>query len=48
VLPWLEEGSVHPVIHGRFPLHAAAAAHAALEADLHVGKIVLETEHLSH
>jgi putative PIG3 family NAD(P)H quinone oxidoreductase len=48
VLPWLEEGSVRPVIHGRFPLHAAAAAHAALEADLHVGKIVLETEHLSH
>jgi putative PIG3 family NAD(P)H quinone oxidoreductase len=48
VLPWLEEGSVRPVIHGRVPLHAAAAAHAALEADLHVGKIVLETEHLSH
>ena len=42
VLPWLEQGRVRPVIHESFPLRAAAAAHAALEADQHVGKIVLE------
>ncbi len=42
VLPWLDQGLVRPVIHESFPLRAAAAAHAALEADRHVGKIVLE------
>ncbi len=42
VLPWLEGGQVRPIIHEIFPLHQAAAAHAALEADRHVGKIVLE------
>ncbi len=42
VLPWLNGGQVRPVIHETFPLRAAAAAHAALEADRHVGKIVLE------
>ncbi|MFO0293276.1 MAG: NAD(P)H-quinone oxidoreductase [Rhodospirillales bacterium] len=42
VLPWLDEGSVRPVLDRTFPLDQAAAAHAALEADLHVGKIVLE------
>lgn len=42
VLPWLNAGQVRPVIHETFPLRAAAAAHAALEADRHVGKIVLE------
>jgi NADPH2:quinone reductase len=42
VLPWLDEGSVRPVLDRTFPLDQAAAAHAALEADLHVGKIGLE------
>ncbi len=42
VLPWLNGGQVRPVIHETFPLRAAAAAHAALEEDRHVGKIVLE------
>lgn len=42
VLPWLETGIVRSVVHSTYPLHQAAAAHAALEADRHVGKIVLE------
>ncbi|MBL8699971.1 MAG: NAD(P)H-quinone oxidoreductase [Alphaproteobacteria bacterium] len=42
VLPWLEAGKVRSVVHATYPLRAAAAAHAALEADRHVGKIVLE------
>jgi len=42
VLPWLSAGQVRSVIHETFPLRAAAAAHTALEADRHVGKIVLE------
>jgi NADPH:quinone reductase len=42
VLPWLASGSVRPLIHQTFKLTEAAAAHAALEADRHVGKIVLE------
>jgi putative PIG3 family NAD(P)H quinone oxidoreductase len=42
VLPLLEAGRVAPVIDSRFPLARAADAHRALEADLHVGKIVLE------
>jgi NADPH2:quinone reductase len=45
VLPWLADRRVRPPIHQTFPLAAAAAAHAALEADLHVGKIVLEVAH---
>ena len=47
VLPWLEDGSVWPVIHETFPLARAAEAHAALEADRHVGKIVLEISPLT-
>ena len=42
VLPWLEDASVRPVIDRVFPLTEAAAAHAALEADLHIGKIALQ------
>jgi putative PIG3 family NAD(P)H quinone oxidoreductase len=42
VLPLLEAGAVAPVIDSRFPLARAADAHRALEADRHVGKIVLE------
>jgi putative PIG3 family NAD(P)H quinone oxidoreductase len=47
VLPWFEAGSVRPVIHRVFPLAEAAAAHAALEEDRHVGKIVLQGPDLS-
>lgn len=44
VLPWVESGRVRSIVHATFPLRAAAAAHAALEADRHVGKIVLELD----
>lgn len=47
VLPWLADGRVRPLIHQTFPLVEAAAAHAALEADHHVGKIMLEVAHPS-
>ena len=42
VLGLIASGAVRPVIDSRFPLARAADAHAALEADRHVGKIVLE------
>ena len=41
VWPWIAEGRVRPVIATTFPLREAAAAHAALEENRHVGKIVL-------
>jgi NADPH:quinone reductase-like Zn-dependent oxidoreductase len=42
VLPLLAAGRVRPLIHETFALARAAEAHAALEADRHVGKIALE------
>jgi len=41
VWPWLENGTVKPVIHQVFPADEAAAAHALMESNRHVGKIVL-------
>jgi NADPH2:quinone reductase len=41
VWPWLESGRVRPVIHQVFPAADAAQAHALMESNLHVGKIVL-------
>lgn len=41
VLPGFDDGSLRPVIDRVVPLEEAAAAHAALEAGEHVGKIVL-------
>ena len=41
VWPLVENGDVRPVIHATFPLPAAAEAHRLMEADTHVGKIVL-------
>jgi NADPH:quinone reductase-like Zn-dependent oxidoreductase len=41
VWPLLEGGSVRPVVHATFPLVRAADAHRALEADAHVGKLIL-------
>ena len=41
VWPWLENGTVKPVIHLVFPADEAAAAHALMESNRHVGKIVL-------
>ena len=39
--PWIASGAVRPPIEATFPLAQAAAAHLALEAGGHVGKIVL-------
>jgi NADPH:quinone reductase-like Zn-dependent oxidoreductase len=41
VLDFAARGQIAPVIGARFPLAEAAAAHAALDAGAHVGKIVL-------
>jgi NADPH2:quinone reductase len=42
VWPWLEAGSVKPVIHRVFPAAQAAQAHALMETGTHVGKIMLD------
>jgi len=44
VWPLLAQGQVAPVIHARFPLHQAAAAHQLLESSQHIGKIMLSLE----
>jgi len=41
VWPLLAAKTIRPVIHARFPLAEAAAAHALMESSAHVGKIVL-------
>ena len=41
VWPWIEAGLVKPVIFKSFDVRDAAAAHALMESNLHVGKIVL-------
>lgn len=41
VWPLLADGRVRPVIHATFALAEAAAAHTAMEASNHIGKIVL-------
>lgn len=41
VWPWLESGRVKPVIHSVFAAADAAQAHALMESNRHVGKIVL-------
>ena len=41
VWPLLEAGSVRPVIHSTFPAASASEAHALMESNQHVGKIVL-------
>jgi NADPH:quinone reductase len=41
VLPLIASGRVRPVIDSTFPLRQAAAAHARIENDEHIGKIVL-------
>jgi putative PIG3 family NAD(P)H quinone oxidoreductase len=42
VWPYVEEGSLKPVIDSVFPLERAADAHRRLESGEHVGKVVLE------
>ena len=41
VWPLIEAGSIKPVIHSTFPAADAAKAHALMESNQHVGKIVL-------
>ncbi len=43
VWPLVESGRLRPVIHARFPLAEAAAAHRLMESGAHIGKIVLVT-----
>jgi NADPH2:quinone reductase len=40
-LPLITAGKVKPVIFKTFPLDQASAAHALMESDAHIGKIVL-------
>jgi len=42
VWPWLESGKVRPVIHQVFPAERAAEAHALMESNQHIGKLVLQ------
>jgi NADPH2:quinone reductase len=42
VWPWLEAGLVKPVIYKVFPADEAASAHALMESNQHIGKLVLE------
>ena len=42
VWPLLESGQVRPIVHARFPLAEAAAAHRLMESSTHIGKIILE------
>lgn len=39
--PLIEAGKIKPVIHGTFPPAQAAQAHALMESNQHIGKIVL-------
>jgi NADPH:quinone reductase len=41
VWPLFAHHDLKPLIHARFPLDQAAAAHALMESDAHIGKIVL-------
>lgn len=41
VWPWLDAGRIKPVIHATFPAADAAAAHALMETNQHIGKLVL-------
>ena len=41
VWPLVEAGRVKPVVHSRYPLAEAAAAHREMESSRHIGKILL-------
>jgi len=44
VWPLFEQGRIKPVIHQTFALHEADQAHALMESDVHIGKIVLRVD----
>ena len=41
VWPWIEAGRIKPVIYKVFPASEAAQAHALMESNQHIGKLVL-------
>lgn len=41
VWPWLEQGRIKPVIYQLFEARQAAQAHALMESNAHIGKLVL-------
>ena len=41
VWPLVASGRVRPIVHGTYPLSAAADAHRELEASTHIGKVLL-------
>lgn len=41
VWPHIESGQIKPIIHSTFPLDDAASAHALMESNRHMGKIIL-------
>jgi NADPH2:quinone reductase len=43
VWPLFSSKRLRPLIHARFPLAQASAAHALMESDRHIGKIILTT-----
>ena len=45
VWPWLESGEVRPVIQQTYPLEEAASAHAVMENNQTIGKLVLVVDH---
>jgi putative PIG3 family NAD(P)H quinone oxidoreductase len=47
VWPLLESGQIRPVIERVFPAEQAAAAHALMESNQHIGKIVLDWSSLT-
>lgn len=42
VWPLIEAGRIRPVVHRVFPAREAAAAHALMESNTHIGKILLD------
>ena len=44
VWPLIEAGTVKPVMHSSFELEDASQAHALMETNKHIGKIILEVE----
>jgi NADPH2:quinone reductase len=42
----LTSGEIKPIIHKVFPAREAAKAHALMESGEHIGKIVLDFEHM--
>ncbi len=41
IWPWIERGTIRPLVHATYPLQSAADAHRAMEESQHIGKILL-------